>query len=190
MPSDHLILCFPFLLQHSIFLSIRMFSSESVLHIRWSKYWSFSISPSNEYSGLISFRIDWFDLLAVQGTLRSFLQHHNSKASILQPSAFFMVQISHLYMTIGKTIALTMWTFVGKVISLFLIYHLGLSWGKPQKDRDYSSFISLLVLICTFFFQGPMYFNFMVAVIIRSDLETKKRKSITVSTSPHLFAMK
>ena len=116
MPSNHLILCCPLLLPPSIFPSIRVFSSESVLAIRWPKYWSFSftISPSNEYSGLISFRIDWFDLLAVQGTLKSLLQHHSSKASILQHSAFFMVQLSHPYMTTGKTIALTIWTFVGK----------------------------------------------------------------------------
>ena len=111
MPSNHLILCHPLLLL-SIFPSIRIFSSESVLCIRWPQYWSFSfsISPSNEYSGLISFRIDWFDLLAVQGTLKSLLQHYNSKASILQHLAFFMVQLSHSYMTTGKTIALTIWT--------------------------------------------------------------------------------
>ena len=111
MPSNHLILCCPLLLP-SIFPSIRVFSSESVLCIRWSKYWSFSFSSSNEYSGLIFFRIVWFDLLAVQGTLKSFLQHHSSKASILQHSAFFTVQLSHPYMTTGKTIALTRWTFV------------------------------------------------------------------------------
>ena len=120
MPSNHLILCRPLLLLPSIFPSIRVFSNESVLRIRWPKYWSFSfiISPSNEYSGLISFRIDWFNLLAVQETLNSLLQHHSSKPSILQHSTFFMVQISHLYMTTGKTIALTRWTFVGKVMSM------------------------------------------------------------------------
>ena len=121
MPSNHLILCHPLLLQLSIFPSIRVFSNESALRIsRWPKYWSFSfsISPSNEYSGLISFRTDCFDLLAVQGTLKSLLQHHSSKVSILQCSAFFTVQLSHPYMTTGKTIALTWWTFVGKVISL------------------------------------------------------------------------
>ena len=109
MPSNHLILCRPLLLLPSIFPSIRVFSNESVLHIRWPKYWSFSfsVSPSNEYSGLISFRMDWLDLLAVQGTLKSLLQHHSSKASILQHSAFFTVQLSHPYMTTGKTIALT-----------------------------------------------------------------------------------
>ena len=109
MPSNHLILCRPVLLPPSIFLSIRVFSNESVVHIRWPKYWSFSfsITPSNEYSGLISFTMDWLDLLAVQGTLKSLLQHHSSKASVLQCSAFFMVQLSHPYMTIGKTIALT-----------------------------------------------------------------------------------
>ena len=116
MLSNHLILCY-FLLP-SIFPSIRVFSNESVFHIRWPKYWSFSISPSNEHSGLISFRIDWFDLLAVQENLKSLLQHHSSKASILHCSAFFMVQLSHPYMTTGKTIALTKWTFVGKVMSL------------------------------------------------------------------------
>ena len=120
MLLNHLILYHPFLLLPSIFRSIWVSSRESVLWIRWPKYWSFSfsISPSNEYPGLISFRMDWLDLLAVQGTLKSLLQHHSSKASILQPSAFFMVQLSHPYMTTGKTIALTRWTFVGKVISL------------------------------------------------------------------------
>ena len=121
MPSNHLILCRPLLLL-SVFPSIRVFSNKSVLPIRWPKYWSFSfsISPSNEYSVLISFRIDWFDLLVVQGTLKSLLlQHHSSKASVLRCSAFFMVQISHPYMTTGKTIALTRRTFVGKIMSLF-----------------------------------------------------------------------
>ena len=120
MPSNHLILCCPLLLPPSIFPSIRAFSNESVLHIRWPKYWSFSfsISPSNEYSGLISFRMDWLDLLAVQGTLKSLLQYHSSKASILQHSAFFIVELSHPYMTTGKTIALTTLAFVGKVLSL------------------------------------------------------------------------
>ena len=119
MPSDHLIFCHP-LLPPSIFPSIRVLSNESVLHIRWPKYWSlsFSISLSNEYSWLISFRIDWLDLLAVQGTLKSLLQHQSSKASVLQCSAFFMVQLSHPYVTTGKTIALTRWTFVGKVMPL------------------------------------------------------------------------
>ena len=122
MPSNHLILCHPLLLLPSIFPSIRVFPNESVLHIKWLKYcsFSFSISPSNEYSGLISFRIDWLDVLAVQGTLKSLLQDHTSKASILQCSAFFMVQLSHPYMTTGKTIALTMRTFVDKVMSLLL----------------------------------------------------------------------
>ena len=119
MPSYHLILCHPLLLL-SIFPSIRVFSNESVLHIRWPKFWSFSfsISSSNEYTGLISFRMDWLDLLAVQGTLKSLLQHHSSKASILQHSVFSIVQLSHPYMTTGKTLALTRWTFVGKVMSL------------------------------------------------------------------------
>ena len=120
MPSNHLILCHSLLFLPSIFASIRVFSKESVLCIRWSKYWhfNFSISPSNEYSGLISFRMDRLDLPAVQGTLKSLLQHHSSKASVLQCSAFFIVQLSHPYMTTGKTITLTVWTFVGKVISL------------------------------------------------------------------------
>ena len=120
MPSNHLILCHPLLLSPSIFPSIRVFYNESTLRIRWPKNWSFSFSiiPSNEYSGLISFRMDWFDLPAVQGTLKSLLQHHSSKASILRHSVFFTVQLSHPYMTTGKTIALTRQTFVGKVISL------------------------------------------------------------------------
>ena len=121
MPSNHLILCRPLLLLASVFPSIRVYSNVSVLHIRWPKYlsFSFSISPSNEYSGLISFRMDWLDLPAVQGTLKSLLQHHSSKASILRRSAFFTVQLSHPYTTTGKTIALTRRTFVGKVLSLF-----------------------------------------------------------------------
>ena len=120
MPSNHLILCCPFLLLPSIFPSVRVFSNESVLHFRWPKYWSFScVSPSNEYSGLISFRMDWLDLLAVQGALNSLLQHHSSKASVLWCSAIFVVQLSHPYMTTRKTIALTRWTFVGKVMSAF-----------------------------------------------------------------------
>ena len=122
MPSNHLILCRPLLLLPPIPPSIRVFSNESTLHVRWSKYWSFSfsISPSNEHPGLISFRMDWLDLHAVQGTVKSLLQHHSSKASIIQLSAFFIVQLSHPYMTTGKTIALTRRTFVGKVMSLLL----------------------------------------------------------------------
>ena len=124
MPSNHLILCHPLLLLLSICPRIRVFSNESALCIRWPKYWSFSfsISPSNEHPGLISFRMDWLDLLAVQGTLKSFLQHHGSKASVLQCYAFFIVQLSHPYMTTGKTIALTKWTFVSKVMSL--VFHM------------------------------------------------------------------
>jgi len=120
MPCNHLILCRSLLFLPLIFPSIRVFSSESILRIRWPKHWSFSfnISPSNEYSGLISFRMDWLNLLAVQGTLKSLLQHHSSKASILPCSAFFLVQLSHPFMTTGKTIALTIWTFVSKVMSL------------------------------------------------------------------------
>ena len=121
MPSNHLIFCCPFLLLPSIFPSIRVFSNESTLHIRWPKYWSFSfnISPSNEHPGLISFRMDWLDLLAVQRTLKSLLQHHSSKALILQCSAFFIAQLSHSYMTTGKIIALIRWAFVGKVMYAF-----------------------------------------------------------------------
>ena len=130
MPSNNLILCCPLLLLPSVFPSIRVFSSESVLHIRWPKYWSFSfsISPSNEYSGLISFRMDWLDLLAAQGTPKSRLQHHSSKASILQCSAFFIFQLSHPYMTTGKTIALTRRTFVDKVMSLLFNMLCRLVW--------------------------------------------------------------
>ena len=164
MPSTHLILCRPLLLPPSIFPSIRVFSNELVLCIRWSKYCSFSssISPSNEYSGLISFRIDWLDLLAVQGTLKSFPQHHSSKASILQCSAFFIVQLLHPYMTTGKTIALTRWTFVGKVMSLLfnMLSRLVLNF-LPKSKRHLNSWL-----------QSPS------AVI----LEPKKIKSDTVST--------
>ena len=129
MPSNHLILCHPFLLLPSVFPRIRVFSNESVLHIRWPKYWSFSfsISPSNEYLGLISFRMDWLDLLAVQETLKNLLQHHSSKASILRRSAFFIVQLSHPYMTTGKNTALTRWTFVDRVMSL--LFNSCLGWS-------------------------------------------------------------
>ena len=144
MPSNHIILCHPLLLLPSIFPSIRVFSNESALHIRWPRYWSFSfnISPSSEHPGLISFRMDWLDLLEVQGTLKSLLQYHSSKPSILQCSALFIVQLSHPYMTTGKTIALTRWTFVHKVILLFNMLsrliiaflprskHLLISWLK------------------------------------------------------------
>ena len=145
MPSNHLILCHP-LLPHpiplpsppSIFPSIRVFSNESVLRIRWPKYWSFSfnLSPSSEHSGLISFRTDWLDLLAVQGTLKSLLQHHSSKASVLQRSAFFIVQLSHPYMTTRKTIALTRWTFLDKVMSLLfnMLSRLSRLWQKVKRN--------------------------------------------------------
>ena len=129
IPSKHLILCHPILLLPSILTSIRVFSTESVLHIRWPKYWSFSFStsPSNEYSGLISLKMDWLDLLALQGTLKSLLQHHSSKASVLGRSAFFMIQLSHSYMTTTKNTAWTIQTFVGQVVSYFLIRCLRLS---------------------------------------------------------------
>ena len=137
MPSNHLILCRPLLLPPSIFPSIWVFSNESVLHITWPKYWSssFSISPSDEYSGLISFRMDWLDLLAVQGTLKSLIQHHSSKASNFRHSAFFIVQLSHPYMTIGKTIALTRQNFVDKVISLLfnMLSRLGITFLPRSK---------------------------------------------------------
>ena len=125
VPSNHLMFCRPLLLLPSILSSIRVFSNESALHIKWPKYWSFSFSigPSSEYSGTVSFRMDWLDLLAVQGTLKSLLQHHSSKASILRPSTFLIVQLSHPYMTAGKTISLTRWTFVGEVMSL--LFNIG-----------------------------------------------------------------
>ena len=172
MPSNHLILCHPLLLLPSMFPSIRVFSNESALHIRWPKYWSFSfsISPSNEYSGLISFRMDWLDLLAVQGTLKSLLQHHGSKASILQRSAFFIVQLSHPYMTDGKTLALTMQNFVNKVISLLF----------STLSRFIIAFLPITKCLLISCLQLP------AAVI----LEAKKIKSLTVSTVSHLFAMK
>ena len=164
MPSSHLILCHPLLLLPPIPSSIRVFSNESTLCMRWSKYWSFSfsISPSNEHPGLISFRMDWLDLLEVQGTLKSLLQHHSSKASIFWRSAFFIVQLSHPYMTTGKTVALTRWAFVGKVMSLLfnVVSRLVITF-LPRSKR-------LLIL----WLQSPS------AVI----LEPPKRKSGTVST--------
>ena len=148
MPSNHLILCHPLLLPPSIFPRISVFSNESALRIRRLKYWSFSfnISPSNEYSGLISFRIDWLALLAVQGTLKSLLQHHSSKASILLCSAFFIVQLSHPYMTTGKTIALIRWTFVGKVMSLlFNMLSRVQSMGSQMSWTWLSNLASMLI---------------------------------------------
>src|SRR5574337_822890 len=164
MPSNHLILCRPLLLPPSVFPSIRVFSSQSALHIRWPKYWSFSFSiiPSKEIPGLISFRMHWLDLLAVQGTLKSLLQHHSSKASILWRSAFFMVQLSHSYMTIGKTIALRQ-TFVGKVMSLF----------SNMLSRLVIAFLPRSKHLLISWLQSPS------AVI----LEPKKIKSVTVSIS-------
>ena len=151
MLSNHLLLCRSLLLLLSIFPSIRIFSNESVLHIRWPMYWSFSISPFNEYSGLIFFRINWMNLLAVQGTLQSLLQHHSSKASIIWCSAFFMIQLSHPFMTVGKTIALTRWTFVGKVMSLLLNWTF--SQLKISKISYYlvmfSSHVSVWVILST-----------------------------------------
>ena len=158
MPSNHLILCCPLLLLNTIFPSIRVFSNESALRTRWPKYWSFrfNISPSNEHPGLISFRIDWLDLFAIQGTLKSLLQHHGSKASILQQSAFFIVQLSHPYITSGKIIALIRCTFVGKVMSLL--------------------FNMLSRLVITFLPRSKRLFNFMAAVIICSYFGAQKNK--------------
>ena len=152
MPSNHLIFCHPLLLLLSIFPSIRVFSNESALCIRWPKFWSFSfsISPSNEYSGLISFRMNWLDLLAVQGTLKSLLQHHSSKASILQRPAFFIVQLSHPYMTIGKAIALTRQTFVSKVMSLLFDTLLGLSQLFFQGANDFLPFMTAFTICSDF----------------------------------------
>ena len=168
MPLNRLILCHPLLLPPSIFPSIRVFPNESVLCIRWSKYWSssFNISLSNEHSGLISFRMDWFDL-AVQGTLKSLFQHHSSKASILQCSAFFTVQLSHPYMTTGKTIALTRWTFVGKVMSLF--------------------FNMLSKLVITFLPRSKRLLISWLWPPSAVVLETKKIKSLTVSTVSPIY---
>ena len=166
MPYNHLILCHPLLLP-SIFPSIRVFSNKSVLPNRWPEYWSFSfsISPSNEYSGLISFRMDLLDLLAVQGTLKSLLQSHSSKASIFQHSAFFIVQLPHPYMTTGKTIALTRWPFVGKVVSLLF---------------------NMLSRLVSFSSKGQASFNLMAAVTICSDFGAQENK---VSHCFHCFPM-
>ena len=172
IPSNHLILCHPLLLLPSIFPSIRVISNDSVLHIRWPQYWSFSfsISSSNEYSGLISFRTDWFDFLLVQETLKSLLQHCSSKASILQLSAFFIVQLSHPYMTTGKNIALTGWTFVGRVMSLLfnMMSMLDIAF-LPRSKRLLISWL-----------QSPSAVT----------LEPKKIKSVTASPSPLLYTMK
>ena len=172
MPSNHLILYHPLLLLPSIFPSIRVFSKESDLHIRWPKYWncSFSLSPSNEHSGLISFRMDWLDFLAVQGTFKTLLQHHSSKASILQRSAFFIIQLSHPYTATGKTIALTRQTFVDKVMSLLF----------NMLSRLVITFLPRSKCLLISWLQSPS------AVI----LEPRKIKSDTVSTISHLFAMK
>ena len=156
MPSNHLILCCPLLLSPSIFPSIRVFPNESALRIRWPKYWSFSfnISPSNDHSGLISFRMDWLDLLGVQGTLKSLLQHYSSKASIFRRSAFFTVQLSHSYMTTGKTIALTRWTFVGKVMSLLFNMLSRLVITFLPRSKCHGLMVSLIKL----FFRKKDYF--------------------------------
>ena len=162
MPSSHLILCRPLLLLPPMPPSIRVFSNESTLHMRWPKYWSFSFSPSNEHPGLICFRMDWLDLLAVQGTLKSLLQHHSSKASSFQHSAFYRVQLSHPYMTVGKTITLTRWTFVGKVMSL--LYNM--------LSRLLIAFLTKSKRLLISWLQSPSAVS----------LEPQKRKSDTVST--------
>ena len=172
MPSNHLILCRHLLLQPSTFPSIRVFSNESALRIRWPKYWSFNfnISPSNEHPGLISFRMDWLDLLAVQGTLKNLLQHHSSKASILWHSAFFIVQLSHPYMTTGKTIALTRRTFVGKVMSLlFNMLSRSVITFLPRSKRLLISWLQ------------------SASEVI---LEPQKNSPSMFPLFPHLFAMK
>ena len=172
MPSNHLILCHPLLLLPSIFPSIGVFSNDSALRMWWPKYWSFSfsISPFNEYSGLISFRIDWLDLLAVQGTLKSLLQHHSSKASILRRSVYFTVQLSHLYMTTGKTIALTRQTFAGKVMSLLF----------NMLSRLVITFLPTSKHLLISWLQSPSTVVLELPII----------KSVTVSSVSHLFAMK
>ena len=172
MPSNHLILCRPLFLLPSIFPNITVFSNKSVLHIRWPKYWSFSfnISPFNEHSGLISFKMHWLDLLGVQGTLKCLLQHYSSKTSILQCSAFFIVQLSHPYMTTGKTIALTRWTFVGKVMSLL--------------------FNMLSRLVITFLPRSKHLLISWLQLPSAVILEPRKIKSALCPLFPHLFAMK
>ena len=172
MPSSHRILCHPLLLLPPIPPSIRVFSNESALHMRWPKYWSFSfsISPSNEHPGLISFRMDWLDLLAVQGTLKSLLQHHSSKASSFWPSAFFTVQLSHPYMTTGKTIALTRWTCVGKV--MFLLFNM--------LSRLVTAFLPRSKHLLISWLQSPS------AVIF----DPQKISLSLFPLFPHLFAMK
>ena len=169
MLSNHLILCCPLIPLPSVFPSIRIYSSELALHLCWTKYWSFSISPSNEYLGLISFRIDWFDLLAVQGTHRILLQHHNLKALVLWHSAFFKVQLSLRYMTAGKTIALTIWTFVVKVMSLLL------------------NTLSRFVIA---FLPRSKCLNFMTAVTVHSEFGAQENSLSLFVLFPHLFAMK
>ena len=171
LPSNYLILCHPLLFLPSIFPSIRVLSNESSLPIRWPKYWSFnfSISPSNEHPGLISFRMDWLDLLAVQGTLKSLLQHHSSKASILWHSAFFIVQLSHPYMTTGKNTALTRQTFVGKVMSLLF------------------NMLSRLVIT---FLPRSKRLNIMAAITICSDFGVQENSLTLFPLPPHLFPMK
>ena len=199
MPSSHLILCRPLLLLPSIFPSIRVFSNESTLCMRWPKYWSFSFSiiPSNEHPGLISFRTDWLDLLAVQGTLKSLLQHHSSKSPILQCSAFYRVQLSHPYMTTGKTIALTRWTFVGKVMSLLLNMlsrsvitslprskHLLISWlQSPSAVILEANTAGVLIE------KGSLHSEDTYSQEVMTDVETRVHMTL-FPLFPHLFPMK
>ena len=179
MPSNHLFLCRPLLFQPSIFPSIRVFSSESLLHIRWPKYWSFSfsISPSNEYLGMISLRMDWLDLHAVQTTLKSLLQHHSSKASVLLCSAFFMVQLSHPYMTTRKNIAFTRWTFVGEVLSL--IFNMLSSLVMAFLLRSKCLLISLLQSSSAVILEPKTSFfpNLMINISCVINLEEKSNVS-------------
>ena len=182
MPSNHLILCRPLLLLPSVFPSIGVFANESALHVRWPEYWSFSfnINPSNEHPGLISFRMDWLDLLAVQGTLKSRLQHHSSKASILQCSAFFIVQLSHPYMTTGKTIALTRLTFVDKVMSLLfsMLSRLVITF-LPRNEHLLISWL-----------QSPSAVILEAKKNQKTKKQKKKQNSLTLFPRlPHLFPM-
>ena len=190
VPSRHLILCRPLLLLPPIPTSIRVSSSESTLCMRWPKYWSFSpsISPSDEHPGLISFRIDWLDLLAVQGTLKSLLQHHTSKASVLQCSAFFTVQLSHPYMTTGKTIALTRWTFVGKVMSLLLnmLSRLVITF-LPRSKRLLISWLQSPFAALLLFRDTVSCFSHLIRVNISTSLKSNSEKRHVVART--LFAM-
>ena len=203
MPSSHLILCCPLFLLPPIPPSIRVFSNESTLRMRWSKYWSFSlsISPSNEYPGLVSFRMDWLDLLAVQGTFKTLLQHHSSKASILQCSVFFMVQLSHLYMTTGKTIVLTRWTFVGKVMSLLfnMLSRLVIDFLPRNKHLLFFIFVAAVTICsdygaqenkaCHCFHCFPIYLPWRDGTGCHDQFFVSSGQSIGASTSASIIPM-